>query len=325
MCKSPKNPLVIAAQGAPVPCTPICKPWIGGKADVLVQGAPGLLTNAKTICMLGMGVIKIKSSGQGGADNSNPDGADEKHVNPSAERKTLTVLDNPENASDDKSDDVKNELALEEPFFSGLVNMANKLFGKSEESNDIVTIWPTLEVIKEMYPSLNDKQARVMLRSHLAVLEHGLKNDTEKVHIRNSKTGKIVFEEDGYKDSKGKNTVSLSEFEKQNKGKEDSMTVLSTHNHPHNKAFSSLDMGSFSDIENMECIGIQGHNGNIFTLTKTTDSRKEPLTEGEIFRAYCEVVHNVESDEISAVEVSIMHTEKIADLMGWVFRKKVYS
>jgi len=51
--------------------------------------------------MLGLGVIKIKSSGQGGADNSNPDGADEKHVNPSAERKTLTVLDNPDS---DKSD-----------------------------------------------------------------------------------------------------------------------------------------------------------------------------------------------------------------------------
>jgi hypothetical protein len=48
----------------PKPCTPACVMWIGGKTDVLVQGLPALLDNAKAICPAGGGIISISDSGQ---------------------------------------------------------------------------------------------------------------------------------------------------------------------------------------------------------------------------------------------------------------------
>jgi len=72
MCSSPTNPGVIAAMGSPVPCTPTCVAWIGGKTDVLIQGMPALMTNDKAVCPLGVGMITIKDSGQGSAKKSNP-------------------------------------------------------------------------------------------------------------------------------------------------------------------------------------------------------------------------------------------------------------
>ena len=72
MCKSPTNPGVIAAMGSPIPCTPTCSIWLGGKTDVLVQGMPALMTNDRAICPLGMGDITIKDSGQGSAKRANP-------------------------------------------------------------------------------------------------------------------------------------------------------------------------------------------------------------------------------------------------------------
>ena len=72
MCSSPTNPNVIAAMGSPVPCTPTCVAWIGGKTDVLVQGLPALMTNHIAVCPLGAGNISIKSSGQGQPKRGNP-------------------------------------------------------------------------------------------------------------------------------------------------------------------------------------------------------------------------------------------------------------
>ena len=50
MCKSPVNPNVIANKGAPVPCTPTCKKWLGGKSDVFIQGQRALMMGDTTVC-----------------------------------------------------------------------------------------------------------------------------------------------------------------------------------------------------------------------------------------------------------------------------------
>ena len=64
MCNSKTNPEVIAANGAPVACTPTCTEWRGGKSDVLVQGQRALLTGDTAFCPFGAGIIKVKTSGQ---------------------------------------------------------------------------------------------------------------------------------------------------------------------------------------------------------------------------------------------------------------------
>lgn len=70
MCKSMANPTVASATAAamgaltPMPCTPACSVWIGGKTDVLVDNMPALLNTDKAVCPLGAGMITIKDSGQ---------------------------------------------------------------------------------------------------------------------------------------------------------------------------------------------------------------------------------------------------------------------
>ena len=72
MCNSKTNPEVIAANGAPVACTPTCTEWCGGKSDVLVQGQRALLTGDTAFCPFGAGIIKVKTSGQeGGTQGQN--------------------------------------------------------------------------------------------------------------------------------------------------------------------------------------------------------------------------------------------------------------
>ena len=69
-CKSMINPAVAAATAAAMgvlqqmPCTPTCSIWIGGQADVLLDGMPPLMEGDTAICPLGMGTIEVKSSGQ---------------------------------------------------------------------------------------------------------------------------------------------------------------------------------------------------------------------------------------------------------------------
>ena len=68
-CKSLANPAVAsataAAQGTltPMPCTPVCTMWMGGKTNVLVDNMPALLNSDKIVCSFA-GMIKINDSGQ---------------------------------------------------------------------------------------------------------------------------------------------------------------------------------------------------------------------------------------------------------------------
>ncbi|MCL1981934.1 MAG: DUF4280 domain-containing protein [Clostridiales bacterium] len=48
----------------PKPCTPACVKWLGGKADLLVDGEPALLKSGMLVCSAGGGMISIKDSGQ---------------------------------------------------------------------------------------------------------------------------------------------------------------------------------------------------------------------------------------------------------------------
>jgi hypothetical protein len=69
MCKSPANPAVAAviasSAGATTqaPCTPVCAMWLGGKADVLIEKMPALLSDSKLICGFA-GTITIEDDGQ---------------------------------------------------------------------------------------------------------------------------------------------------------------------------------------------------------------------------------------------------------------------
>lgn len=47
------------------PCSPATGPWIGGKEDVLVEGAPALLNTCTNACKVG-GAISITDDGQEG-------------------------------------------------------------------------------------------------------------------------------------------------------------------------------------------------------------------------------------------------------------------
>ena len=48
----------------PKVCVPACSIWMGGKADVLVQGMPALLDDSFATCPAGGGVITIADCGQ---------------------------------------------------------------------------------------------------------------------------------------------------------------------------------------------------------------------------------------------------------------------
>ena len=71
LCKSMANPAVAAATSAnrgtltPMPCTPACSMWIGGKTDILLDGMPMLMVGDITPCPLGVGKIEVMDSGQG--------------------------------------------------------------------------------------------------------------------------------------------------------------------------------------------------------------------------------------------------------------------
>ena len=72
LCKSMANPAVAAATAAnkgaltPMPCTPTCSIWIGGKTDLLIDGMPALMKGDKAVCPLGASMIEVKDSGQSG-------------------------------------------------------------------------------------------------------------------------------------------------------------------------------------------------------------------------------------------------------------------
>jgi len=70
MCKSMANPAVAAATAAnhgrlqKMPCTPVLTmPWINGKDDKLVAGAPALLNKSTQMCLY-CGKITIEDDGQ---------------------------------------------------------------------------------------------------------------------------------------------------------------------------------------------------------------------------------------------------------------------
>ncbi len=70
MCRSPINPLVIAATAAalgtptPAPCIPATPaPWIPGQVTVLLCNTPALDNTSKLVCIWG-GMIEFVNAGQ---------------------------------------------------------------------------------------------------------------------------------------------------------------------------------------------------------------------------------------------------------------------
>jgi hypothetical protein len=70
VCKSPANPMVVAATAAalgvltPMPCIPVTPaPWVPGAPTVLLCGAPALNNSSKLMCVWA-GVISFSSPGQ---------------------------------------------------------------------------------------------------------------------------------------------------------------------------------------------------------------------------------------------------------------------
>lgn len=64
LCKSPKNPSVIANDMKPSTCNPmICMPWLKGQADFTIKGEKVLNSESQVVCMYG-GVIEIIDDAQ---------------------------------------------------------------------------------------------------------------------------------------------------------------------------------------------------------------------------------------------------------------------
>jgi hypothetical protein len=60
MCTSPSNPAVIAASGAPMPCTPQTPaPWIPGSPTTIIGTGGPALTNSSTLMCVYAGVISV--------------------------------------------------------------------------------------------------------------------------------------------------------------------------------------------------------------------------------------------------------------------------
>jgi hypothetical protein len=100
MCKSMSNPAVAAATAAnkgrlkKMPCTPVLTmPWINGKEDKTVAGAPALLNKSTQMCLY-CGRITIKNDGQnaGNANRSNSQpNKTARSKNRSATKSTCTI------------------------------------------------------------------------------------------------------------------------------------------------------------------------------------------------------------------------------------------
>ena len=79
LCKSLVNPAVASATAAacgtltPMPCTPACSIWIGGKTDLLIDGMPALMKGDKALCPLGAAMIEVADSGQSGGGSKAPE------------------------------------------------------------------------------------------------------------------------------------------------------------------------------------------------------------------------------------------------------------
>ena len=48
----------------PIPCVPALDMWSGGKADVLVENLPALLSDSELVCTVAAGIITIDDDGQ---------------------------------------------------------------------------------------------------------------------------------------------------------------------------------------------------------------------------------------------------------------------
>ncbi len=106
MCSSMLNPALIAAKAASngavqkVPCIPVIPaPWLGGKMNKLVKGAPALLKSSTLMCAY-MGQIKIQDDGMGGHDQVEAKGA--KVASEKQESKSEGLKE--ENKSEDERD-----------------------------------------------------------------------------------------------------------------------------------------------------------------------------------------------------------------------------
>lgn len=69
-CSCPANPAVKSSHLIDIygvkkaPCVPVISgAWIGGKSDVLIEGAPAMLDNCSNACIYG-GMIRIEDDGQ---------------------------------------------------------------------------------------------------------------------------------------------------------------------------------------------------------------------------------------------------------------------
>lgn len=62
LCQSPTNPQVIAAQGAPQPCTPVLQRWKQGSNVLQVNGAKALTKSSCTTCTYANGTITIQTN-----------------------------------------------------------------------------------------------------------------------------------------------------------------------------------------------------------------------------------------------------------------------
>lgn len=124
------------------------------------------------------------------------------------------------------------------------------------ESNTIIISRKNLENI---YPALNENEINYVMAAHKTVLEHGLKNKTEMFLAFDKSSGKIVLQKIGTKDEIKFKTSELTKAAKD--------SIIFIHNHPSGSAFSPADFNTLNALESLKYMGIQGHNGEIYSLS----------------------------------------------------------
>ncbi|MCL1810485.1 MAG: DUF4280 domain-containing protein [Clostridiales bacterium] len=126
-CRSLANPATAAATAAnkgklkPMPCTPACSRWLGGKPDVLIDGDPALMKEDKALCPLGAGMIKVVENGQGSSSSGGEVTVDGLRAKKAREKDSSIIVDEdraqaPEKdaAEDELSKRIKEAIAARE-------------------------------------------------------------------------------------------------------------------------------------------------------------------------------------------------------------------
>lgn len=201
------------------------------------------------------------------------------------------------------------EAAYDE-VLAGLPGSSNVIKLRNAKSGAEVKI--PKETLRKLYEGLGLKKRvlKKLIKAHTIVLQHGLSTGNERVLAIDSKTGRVEADKTG--------TPYRVEWSLSPKY---SGKVVTVHNHPSSSPFSAVDLYYFGISPHTLCMAVQGHNGNTYSLIKTTADAKFNHTEDSLGALFEIVKANPAYKGKSYVEKGEIFVEQLARHMKWEFRK----